>query len=108
MAAHKPTEKMWVNRARHEDLLFLQNEVALAADEVLVLDPGNPWQYFTCSEVEKLACMFAAAGRRDVYDHIIHQHALEDEAEEVDFHLAMYDGATPPKLLGKEHPDESI
>jgi hypothetical protein len=104
MAPRKPTEKMWVDRTLHENRLFLQNEVLLAADEVMLLDPGNPWQYFTCKEAEMLACIFAAAGRKDVYDHIISQHALEDEAEEIDFHLEMRAGEPGPPL-GRESAD---
>lgn len=89
------------------DLLFLLNETLTAGDVILGLSPGNPWIHFTCSEAETLACVFAAAGRADVYHHIIHQHALEDEAEEVDFHLSMMDGEKPPIPLGKVSTDEA-
>lgn len=103
MAPRKPTEKMWVDRTLHDNRIFLQNEVALAADKMLdTTCPGNPWEYFTCPEVEALACIFAAAGRQDVYDFIIYQHALADDSEEVEFHLDMYGDSTPPKPLGKE------
>lgn len=107
MAPRKPTDKMWVDRALHENRIFLQNEVLLAADPMLETTcPGNPWEYFTCREVEALACIFAAAGRQDVYDFIIYQHCLADDAEEVDFHLSMYGiDSAPPKPLGKEHSD---
>jgi hypothetical protein len=97
---------MVVDRTLHNNRLFLQNEVLLAADPMLrTTDPGNPWAGFSCSEVELLACIFVAAGRQDVYDFIVHAHCLDDDAEEVDFHLAMYGGNTPPKPLGKEHSD---
>ena len=106
MAPRKPTEKIWVERTLHDNRLFLQNEVLLAADPMLeTTSPGNPWAGFSCSEVEALACIFAAAGRQDVYDFIIHAHALEDDAEEVDFHLSMYGDGAPPAPLGREHAD---
>ena len=110
MAPRKPTDKMWVDRTIHENRLFLHNEVLLAADKMLdTTSPGNPWTSFTCSEAEALACIFAAAGRQDVYDFIIHAHAMDDNAEEVDFHLSMYGiDSAPPQPLGKEHSDESI
>lgn len=102
------TEEMkMVSRAEHDRLVFLQNEVLLAADPVLQLEPGNPWPAFTCAEAELLACIFAAAGRQDAYHHIIHQHALGDEAEEVEFHIDMLDGEDPPVPLGKEATDEA-
>lgn len=105
MPPRKPTEKLWVERDTHNRHVFLLNEVLLAADPMLdTTSPGNPWEYFTCSEAEALACIFAAAGRQDVYDFIIYQHALDDDAEEVDFHLSMYGiDRLPPKPLGKEH-----
>lgn len=100
------TEKIWVSAPMHHSLVFLKNEVLLAADPILALSPGNPWTAFTCHEAEAFACIFAAAGRQDVYDHIIHQHALNDEAEEVEFHLSMTDDA-PPIPLGKAGADEA-
>lgn len=104
MAPRKPSETMVVRREQHNRLVFLLNEVLLAADPMLqTTSPGNPWENFTCREVELLACIFAAAGRQDVYDFIIYQHCLADDAEDLEFHLSMYDGATPPKPLGKEH-----
>lgn len=106
MATRKPSQTIVVDRALHNNRLFLQNEVLLAADPMLLTtSPGNPWADFTCTEVELLACIFAAAGRQDVYDHIIHAHCLGDDAEEVDFHLEMYGDSTPPNPLGKEHAD---
>lgn len=89
MAPRKPSEKMWVDRTLHENRLFLQNEVLTAADTVLEMNPGNPWTALTCGEAEALACIFAAAGRQDVYDHIIMQHAAEDEPDEMQFHKEM-------------------
>ena len=86
---------------------FLLNEVLTFADTVMALQPGNPWTALTCGEAEQLACIFAAAGRRDVYHHIIHQHALGDEAEEVDFHVDMLDGEAPPVPLGKEATEQA-
>jgi hypothetical protein len=97
---------MWVDRTLHENRIFLQNEVQLAADPMLeTTSPGNPWAAFSCSEVESLACIFAAAGRQDVYDFIIHAHCLEDDAEDLDFHLEMYGDGAPPRPLGREHAD---
>lgn len=90
MAPRKPTDKMWVDRTLHENRIFLQNEVLLAADPMLATtSPGNPWAGFSCSEVEALACIFAAAGRQDVYDYIIDQHKVHDEPEELDYHKGM-------------------
>lgn len=103
MAPRKPSETMVVRREQHNNLLFLWNEVQLTADKMLTADIGTTFQSFTCEEVEALACIFAAAGRQDVYDFIIHQHSLGDEAEEIDWHLAMYGDTAPPKPLGKEH-----
>jgi hypothetical protein len=97
---------MWVDRTLHENRIFLQNEVLLAADPMLeTTSPGNPWATFSCSEVESLACIFAAAGRQDVYDFIIHAHCLEDDAEDLDFHFEMYGDGAPPRPLGRESAD---
>lgn len=98
------SEKVRGGALGRSDLVFLLNEVLTFADTIMELNPGNPWTALTCSEAEELACIFAAAGRQDAYDHIIHQHSLEDDAEEVDFHLSLYGiDSTPPKPLGKEH-----
>lgn len=86
------------------DLRFLLNEVLTAADMIIELVPaGDVFTSMTCGEAEALACVFAAAGRADAYHHIIYHHALEDDAEEVEFHLSMLDGETPPQPLGKEN-----
>lgn len=72
------------------DLVFLWNEVQLAADVVLTMEPADSmWTGLTCDEAEKLACIFAAAGRKDVYDFIIDHHKTEDEPEELEFHKQM-------------------
>lgn len=84
------------------DAAFLWNEVQLAGDRMLDINTGGTWNTFTCQEAEALACIFSAAGRQDVYDFIIHEHALEDEAEEVEFHLQMRDGTEPPEPLGRQ------
>lgn len=89
MAPRKPTDKMWVDRTLHTNRLFLQNEVLLAADRMLDVNTGEVWPSFTCSEAEALACIFAAAGRQDVYDYIIDQHKVHDEPEELDYHKGM-------------------
>lgn len=87
---------------KHNDLVFLWNEVQLAADKMLHIDNGGTFTTLTCEEAEALACVFAAAGRPDVYDFIIEEHAKDDDSGEVDFHLAMRDGEPPPNPLGKE------
>lgn len=88
---------------KHNDLVFLWNEVQLASDVVLAMQPADSvWTGMTCNEAEAVACIFAAAGRPDVYDFIIEQHAKEDNSEEVDFHLEMRDGEPPPNPLGKD------
>lgn len=89
------------------DLRFLLNEVLTLADTVMELSPGNPWTNLTCSEAEQFACIFAAAGRADAYHHVIHQHAIMDDAEEVEFHLEMMDGEKPPIPLGEAATDEA-
>lgn len=94
-------EKFW------NDAQFLRNEVSTFADTIIAMNPGNPWTALTCAEAEQLACIFSAAGRTDAYHHLIHQHALGDEAEEVDFHQDMLDGEAPPVPLGKDATEEA-
>ena len=55
----------------------------LASDVVLTIAPAEPvWGGLTCTEAESLAGIFAAAGRQDVHDFIIDQHADGDDDPE--------------------------
>jgi hypothetical protein len=81
---------MWVREAGIrkltvpvDDLLFLHNEAALAADVMLGLDNGGTWGSFTCTEIEALADIFRAAGRGDVADFIIAEHGESDEDDDM-------------------------
>lgn len=72
------------------ELVFLWNEVQLAADTVLEMEPADDvWTGMTCHEAEAIACIFAAAGRKDAYDFIIEHHKTEDDSEELSFHEQM-------------------
>lgn len=74
------------------NLTFLLNEVLSAADKVMDMQPADEvWCGMTCTEAEALACIFAAAGRHDVYRFIIEQHAQRDEPDELTFHKEMHD-----------------
>jgi hypothetical protein len=66
-----------------DDLLAIWNEVQLAADKMLGIDNGGTWGSFTCSEIEALAGVFAAAGRQDVAAFIISEHAESDEDDDL-------------------------
>ena len=66
-----------------DDLLAIWNEVQLAADIMLGIDNGGTWGSFTCSEIEALAGVFAAAGRQDVAAFIISEHAESDEDDDL-------------------------
>jgi len=66
-----------------DDLLAIWNEVQLAADKMLGIDNGGTWGSFTCSEIEALAGVFAAAGRQDAAAFIISEHAESDEDDDL-------------------------
>lgn len=53
--------------------------VLSAADVMLGINNGGTWGSFTCTEIEALADIFTAAGRKDVADFIISEHAASDE-----------------------------
>jgi hypothetical protein len=68
---------------KQDDLLHLWNEVQLAAPVVHGMAPADSvWGGMTCTEAETLAGIFAAAGRQDVHDFIIEQHAEGDDDPE--------------------------
>jgi hypothetical protein len=78
---------MWVREAGirkaarpYDDLLFLWNEVALAAPIVHGMAPADDvWGGMTCTEAEAVAGIFAAAGHPEVHDFIIAEHAVGDD-----------------------------
>jgi hypothetical protein len=79
MAPRKPTETLVVSREIHDRNLYLKNVVLSAGDVMLGIDNGGTWGSFTCTEIETLAEVFRAAGREDVADFIISEHAETDE-----------------------------
>lgn len=67
----------------HDDLVILWNDTNHAADIMLGIDNGGTWGSFTCTEIEALADIFRAAGRTDVADFIISEHAESDEDDDM-------------------------
>ena len=78
----KPSDTMVVRRSTHADLLRLQQVVTNAGDAMLGIDNGGTWGSFTCSEIDALAALFTVAGRQDVAEFIVAEHAIGDEFDD--------------------------
>lgn len=72
-----------VETERWHKLQHLHSEVHHAAPILLGVDNGGTWGSFTCTEIEALAAIFRAAGREDVADFIISEHAESDEDDDM-------------------------
>lgn len=68
------------------DLLFLWNEVHRAGEDMRRIDPGSVFGSMTCSEVQSLADVFAAAGDQKTHDFIMESHAYGDDDPDDEHH----------------------
>jgi hypothetical protein len=82
LEAPKPSAEVQMFTDKLDRLNFLWNEVHLAADAMLRIDNGGTWNTFSCTEIEALTDVFRAAGRDDVADFILAEHAEGDEPED--------------------------
>lgn len=49
------------------------------ADTLHMVDTGNVWEHFTCTEIESIADVLRVAGRDEVAEFILAEHAEYDE-----------------------------
>ncbi|QWY82824.1 hypothetical protein PP641_gp084 [Arthrobacter phage SilentRX] len=68
-------------------LVMLWNEVEHAAPIVHGMAPADPvWGGMTCTEAEAVAGIFGAAGKPEIEEFILEQHALGDDDPEDEHH----------------------
>lgn len=57
----------------------LEDAVQRMADVMRYIDTGNVWEHFTCTEIGSITDVLHAAGRSDVAEFILAEHAEHDE-----------------------------